>query len=123
MLIFALIQSKFYKDEYKSFWCIKLLGFLLGLILIPVLYYTYTGISGKSIDFINIAIFFVAAASTYILETKLFSSNFKCQFGNTLSLLIILCIGIIFVLLTFFPFKIPLFRDPMTGTYGYKNKK
>ena len=36
MLIFSLIQSRFFK-EYKSFWCIKLIGILTGLALIPAL--------------------------------------------------------------------------------------
>ena len=55
---FALIQSKLFK-EYEDFWCVKLKGILLGLTLIPVIFYTYNGAIGKSPDWINISIFFI----------------------------------------------------------------
>ena len=58
--IFAIIQSFFFK-EHKNFWCIKLRGILLGLSLIPVIFYTYNGVIGKSPDWINIAIFLFQA--------------------------------------------------------------
>ena len=59
LLIFAIIQSFFFKDR-KDFWCVKLAGIIIGLTLIPVIFYTYNGIFGKSPDWINIAIFFVS---------------------------------------------------------------
>ena len=65
MLAFAVIQSFFFRDR-EDFWCIKLRSTLLGLLLIPVLFYSYNGIIGKSPDFINIAIFFVSAAAAYL---------------------------------------------------------
>ena len=42
MFLFALIENRFGRKKYKHFWCIKLMGILLGLLLIPVIYYTYT---------------------------------------------------------------------------------
>ena len=41
---------------------------MTGLILIPVLYYTYTGIFGKSVDWFNIAVFFITTAVSYFVE-------------------------------------------------------
>ena len=65
MLAFAAVQSFFFKDR-GDFWCIKLRGILLGMLLIPVIFYTYNGAVGRSPDWLNIAIFFVAAAGVYI---------------------------------------------------------
>jgi hypothetical protein len=45
MLSYALIQSKFYKD-CNNYWCIKLIGILTGLTLIPVLFNTLNGVFG-----------------------------------------------------------------------------
>ena len=45
MFIFAIVESFFFK-EYNSFWCIKLGGILMGLGLIPLLFYGYNGIIG-----------------------------------------------------------------------------
>jgi len=52
MLFFAIIQSFFFKYS-KSFWCVKLRGILLGLSLIPILFYTYNGVIGSSPDWIR----------------------------------------------------------------------
>lgn len=49
MFIFALTEYSFLKER-KNFWCIKLIGILAGLVLIPVLFYTYNGVFGKSPD-------------------------------------------------------------------------
>ena len=42
MFLFAIIESKFWEQEYEQFWCVKLKGIVLGLLLIPIFYYTYT---------------------------------------------------------------------------------
>ena len=62
LIIFALIQSRFLKN-HKSFWCVKLVGIMTGLILIPVLFYTYNGAFGKSSSTVNIAFFILPAAA------------------------------------------------------------
>ena len=46
MFVFALIEYFLIGNEYKNFWCSKLIGLLLGLLIIPTLYYTYTGALG-----------------------------------------------------------------------------
>ena len=61
MLILAVIENRFFKDRL-DFWCVKAKGIFLGTALIPMLFYTYNGAFGKSPDWINIAIFFLAAA-------------------------------------------------------------
>lgn len=118
MLVFAIIQFFFLGNDNPDYWCIKLRGTLLGLLLIPVLFYTYNGILGKSPDFINIAIFFIAAACAYFYETR----QFKKDDGNcpsSLAAFLCLCfVGALFVILTFRPIQIPLLQDPITGAYG-----
>ena len=117
MLIYALIQSRFFPDR-KDFWCVKLVGVAVGLLLIPVLFYTVNGAFGKSPDWINIAIFFVAAAVAYLVETYLYNNALlKCPHPR-LAIFVIVLVGISFVVFTFITPQIPLFRDPITGTYG-----
>lgn len=118
MFIFALIQSRYFGKEYENFWCAKLKGILLGLILIPAIFYTYIGIFGISIDFINIAIFFIAAAVSYIVETRLLKEQKECVISNKLSIIILCIIALLFIIFTFSPPQIPLFKDPITGSYG-----
>ena len=117
MLIFASVQSLFF-GGYKSFWCIKLRGVLLGLCLIPIIFYTYNGVIGKSPDWVNIAIFFVSAAAVFIYETLLFKRKVTLCKMPHLALLALCGIALFFVIFTFATPQIGIFKDPLTGTFG-----
>lgn len=118
MFAFAIFESAFFAKEYKNFWCAKLVGVLLGLIAIPILYYSYTGILGVSADWFNIVIFFIAAAFSYTIETQLIK-NPSCIAVSPVIVIVVFCIiTALFMIFTFAPPEIPLFRDPLTGGYG-----
>ena len=120
MLLFALIEYRFWGRQVDGFWCVKLVGILLALVLIPSIYYIYTGILGISADWFNITIFFLSAAAAYDAETKRFQKAGPCPVPEGLAFGVILLIGAVFIVLTFLPPHIPLFRDPVTGTYGFQ---
>ena len=82
---------------------------LLGLVLIPVVYYTYTGILGVNADWFNITIFFLAALVVYWAETKLLQRGFTCPIGEKTAVFLILLIALTFTAATFFPPQIPFF--------------
>ncbi len=117
MLLFAIVQSFFFRDR-EDFWCIKLKGILLGLGLIPVLFYTYNGVIGRSPDWINIAIFFISAAVAYIYETRQFNADRTACRSPRTALATLLVMALIFALFTFRTPEIGIFKDPLTGTYG-----
>ena len=117
MFIFAIVQSFFFRDR-KNFWCVKLRGILLGILLIPVIFYTYNGVIGKSPDWINIAIFFVSATIAYLYEARLFLKKETRYCSSKTALTILAAIAMLFVVFTFFPPEIGIFKDPLTGTYG-----
>ena len=116
MFFFAIVQSFFFCDR-RGFWCVKLRGIILGLSLIPIIFYTYNGAIGKSPDLVNIAIFFIAAGAAYLYETKrLLGVPQPCPTRLSIALLVILTL--LFLYFTKNPLKIGLFRDPITGNYG-----
>ncbi len=117
LLLFAVIQSFFFRDT-KGFWCIKFLGTFIGITAIPFLFYTLNGAFGKTPDYINIAIFFISAALAFFFEAVMLKSDrFFCPFPK-LSLFLLVFIGVLFIVFTFYTPNIPLFRDPLTGEYG-----
>lgn len=116
LLAFAFIESRYFK-EYKSFWCVKLCGILSGLLTIPVLFYTYNGAIGKSPDWLNITIFFISAAVSFLIEAHLFNREKECRYEK-IAFSVICLMGVLFVLFTFKTPKLPVFRDPLTGVYG-----
>ena len=117
LLLFALAQRLFFKNQ-ENYWCVKLAEILLGLVLIPVLFYTYNGVFGKSPDWINIAIFYITAALAFLFELWAFKNDrMQCSHPR-LAFAATCLIGVLFVVFTFASPQIPLFRDPLTGSYG-----
>ncbi len=117
MFIYAIIESFFFKNR-EDFWCVKLRGILLGLTLIPIIFYTYNGVVGKSPDWINIAIFFISAAFSYIYETRLFNSDkLRCR-SSKLALTVLCIVAILFIVFTFATPQIEIFKDPLSNSYG-----
>lgn len=117
MFIFAVAQSFFFKNQ-KYFWCIKTRGILLGLVLIPIIFYTYNGAIGKSPDWLNITIFFVSAAAAYIYETRQFKNGAGVCKRPRLAFALLCLIALSFIVFTFVTPEIGIFKDPLTSTYG-----
>ncbi len=118
MLIFAVFESRYFAKEYENFWCAKLIGILVGITIIPVMYYTYTGALGVSADWFNIVIFYIAAAVAYIIETQLMKSDKNFCKSPKMAIIVLCIVAVVFVIFTFVPPEIPLFEDPITKTYG-----
>ncbi|MBE6903554.1 MAG: hypothetical protein E7480_02995 [Ruminococcaceae bacterium] len=117
MFVFALIQRFLIKDNYPNFWCAKLAGIAAGLISIPIIFYTYKGILGKTVDWFNIAIFFIAAAIAYLTEAYFLKKEEFCKYSS-FAFFILCLIALTFVIFTWATPEIPLFQDPLTKMYG-----
>ena len=117
MLIWTLIELPYFK-AYPCFLSVKLRSTLLGLGLIPTLFYLYNGIIGKSPDWVNITIFFVSAAAAYTYSTVALSREKKSCANPRLPLVALILTASLFVIFTFFAPRLGIFRDPLSGTYG-----
>ena len=113
----TIIQSFFFRDR-EDFLCIKLRGTLIGLGLIPVLFYTYNGIIGKSPDWINITIFFISAAVAYLYEARRLKGGKMRRCSKRGAIIIFCVIALMFIIFTFKTPELGIFRDPLTGGYG-----
>ncbi len=115
MFIFAVVESIFIKRD--DFWCVKLTGIATGLLLIPILFYTLNGVFGKTPDFVNILIYYVAVISAFLVEWRMFKGN-NCKCPKRVATSILLAIFVLFVVWTYLPPEIPIFRDPISGGFG-----
>ena len=118
LMLFALLESRFLAPERSNFWCVWLLTTVVGLVTIPLLYYTYTGALGVTADWFNIAIYFIATLLVFWLQVRLLRGERTCVVPNETAVALLVIIGILFVMFTFFPPRLPLFRDPTDGTFG-----
>ena len=117
ILGYAAFQSLFF-NGYENFWWVKLRGTLLGLALIPILFYTYNGVIGKSPDFVNIAIFFISAAAVFIYETLAIYRGKGTRHSPKTAIALLSVIAALFIIFTFLPPSLGIFKDPLTGGYG-----
>lgn len=117
MLVFAAAESFFFRER-DDFWCVKLRGILLGLVLIPVIFYTCDGIIGDSPDWLNISIFFICAALVYVYEARLLIGNRINRAFPKTAIILLGIIAVLFVAFTFTTPHIGLFEDPLTGAFG-----
>ena len=116
MLLTTIIGYFYIVKNAPNFLCSKTLGIITSMLFIIIFFYTYTGIIGKSILFIDIASFFVAVILGEYLSYKLMTSNLKCN--NVIAIIILTIILICFVVFTYFTPKIGLFKDSVTNEYG-----
>lgn len=117
MFFFAVIQHRFIGEDYPNFWKVKLFSISLGVLLIPTLFYTLNGIFGKTPDFINILLFFIVAGISFFIEPHLLNKTANAK-GNLLAIILLCLIATAFVVFTYTPPHIPLFQDPLDGSYG-----
>jgi small-conductance mechanosensitive channel len=128
------------KEEAKRLLPARLLGLLAGLIFIPLAFYAYTCLLGIHLLWADLVIFFLAVILTFLVGFLLESKGHFAEtsghaaphpartaggrflshpaFSHTLKT-VLFCLILLFILFTFRPPRLPLFRDPASGTYGY----
>ena len=121
-VLFSLIEWFYVGKNYKSFAFSKTLGVLAGMLFIVAAFYTYTGVLGRSVDFLNIVIFVIGTALSFFVSYKILISTGKTVLKIP-SVIALVIISIAFVAFTANPPEIGLFQDPTTGGYGIEAKK
>lgn len=117
--LFTMVQFIVFADPLRNFFAVKSLTLLLGLLSIPALFYTYNGMFGKSPDWVNVLIFFLADALMFFVSRRLLLHG--ALRGGTWQLsgfLLLWLLAFTFVLFTYRPPLLPLFQDPTNGLYG-----
>lgn len=120
MLFVAIIGYCFYYNNINNYLFSKLLGILASLLFITIFFYTYTGILGFNITFLDISSFFVAIFLGEYVFYKSFQNSYMSNKKIAITLLVVLLFC--FIIFTFFPPNIGYFKDPITGLYGIITK-
>jgi len=89
----------------------------VGLTVIAGVYYTYTGALGFRVTAVDIGLYYVAAAVTFWLQ-KRFQHRWQERWQQAVGWMLLTVLGLAFIVWTFSPPHLPLWRDPMTGGYG-----
>jgi hypothetical protein len=117
-LLLMLIEYALLKKAASNFALAKTIGVYLMVFIIPTVFYSYTAITGKSIFVIDISTFVVAVIIGQISSCKLLTYKKLPKNFNRISIVALTLLGLAFILFTFYPPQLLIFRDPNTGEYG-----
>lgn len=113
MLILAIVEYFVVKKEANNYIEAKSLGIFLAIAFIIVFYYTYTGIIGKNFFIIDILTFIISIILEEWVSYKLMiRKSESTTLSKILSSAIIFYFLISFILFTYNPPNINLFKDP-----------
>ena len=108
-----------FSEAFRNFFAVKAASILLGLLAIPVFFYTLSGIFGKLPDWVNITIFFLADALLYFVSYRMLTDGRLRGGAMQLAGFVVLWLLLFaFVWCTYRPPHLPLFLDPVSGCYG-----
>lgn len=116
-LLFTIILYFSTKRNSKNILFINSVSIVCGMLLALILYYTLFGAFGLKSPFINLGIYVICSAVTYIL-CACFFKNHTFSGNNTFGLLIFVLLLLAFILFTFMPPRVPLFQDETTNSFG-----
>ena len=111
MLVYALFMNQRLKAAYPCIVPASFAGILLGTWLIPVLFYTYSGILGTNYAILDISTFVISVIVAFIVIYKL---TVSCKASPYLLLLKIAVYAMIvgFVVFTYLPLNIGIMSRP-----------
>ena len=117
-LVYAALEYSRFGKSANNFHFAKTIGIYLIPITIVVLFYAYTAILGHDLLIADIAIFVVAIIVGQLVSYRLLTASPLSARLNRFAPIALAVLGILFVLFTFYPPQVPLFRDPISGGYG-----
>lgn len=119
VFLFTMLQLWFLGRAYPNLLAARAVSTLTGLALIPTLFYTYMGVLGYGIKWVNISIFYLSALAAFALDIRLLRrGRFDSPWQQLLGLAALWALAFLFVWWTFRAPLLGLWRDPVAGGYG-----
>ncbi len=110
MFLFALVAGKRLERQYPCIYNAMFTGILVGLLLIPTLFYTYSGILGFIVDWVNIAVFVLSVLGAYVVVYRM---ALTCKNKNPMVLRIVMYGFLVaFMVFSVYPPKLGIFVTP-----------
>jgi hypothetical protein len=117
-LFWMFITAAPLKGKVTNFFAAKAAGTHFMVIFIPIVFYSYTAFTGTSIVPVDLTTFIIAVILGQIISIRLFRARCFPAWIETVGLAVIVLLAVAFVVFTFYPPHLPLFRDPISGGYG-----
>ena len=115
-LIVTIIGAIYYKGHVPNYVCARLKGLLTAMFFTVTFFYTSMGVLGKNYAILNILTFYVAVIIGEIIVNRQIKLVKHCNRRKEWIVWGILLVC--FIIFTYNPPEIGLFKDPITAGYG-----
>jgi hypothetical protein len=117
-LFYAAVEYKPIKNSANNFIMAKTAGLYVMPATIIGLFYLYTTITGSENLIADISIFVGAVALGQLASYKILTRERLSKNIHRAALAGLISLGVIYAVFTFYPPHLPIFLNPITGTYG-----
>jgi hypothetical protein len=117
-LLLTIIEYPLLRKAANNFFTAKAIGVYLMVAIIPLVFYSYTALSGESIFAIDISSFVVAVIIGQLLSYKLLTYRQLTKNLNKIAVAAIILLALAFIVFTYYPPQLQIFKDSVTGKYG-----
>ena len=94
----------------------------MTLMLVVIFFYTYTGIIGQNFLILDISSFMISVLIGEYIRYQVLKIPESFELDK-LSFIMLFILLILFIIFTVYPPIIPLFEDPIYGTFGIEPKR
>jgi len=117
-LLYASIEYRLVRVSANNFLVAKTAGIYVMPVVIMALFYAYTTATGTENLIADIMIFIGAVALGQLTSYRILTRPRLRNSYHISALVGIISLGVIYAVFTFRPPQLPIFLDPVTGTYG-----
>ena len=112
MLLWSLLESALLRKKYPDLFWADAAGILTGLLLIPAIFYIYSGILGRTWMIADILLFYVSILAGFLVRSRLAGRRDRPGISRWILLGALLALLAAFFLFTWNPPAFGIFRIP-----------
>ncbi len=101
----------------SNFFSAKAVGIILMIVIIPVVFYSYTFFT-EEILAVDIATFMIAVIAGQSISYILYRQDKPSKLTEAIAIAVIVLLAIVFIVFTFYPPHLSIFKDSNTGQFG-----
>ena len=116
-LLYLIFEYRYLYKKSNNFFFAKTLGIYSIMIIIPIIFYSYTIFFEENL-IIDIGSFIFAIIIGQIISYRLLNYKKLAKIYELISLVALIILAFAFVVFTFYPPQLQFFQDPNTGEYG-----
>ncbi len=117
-VIYSAAEWIWARKRYPNLLAARTISILLGMIAITTFFYTYTGVLGYDVMWLDILTFIFGVLVTFLYTHYDLKRLKNKKYVDLLCLILLAAIFALFVVFTYAPPHIGFFRDPVTGLFG-----